>query len=163
MTSGITIGFSKSKKKFAIGSWAIRLYQNTEYSHVYLKFHSEALNRVLIYEAVGGGVRFIGSSAWEKQAIEVASFDLDIKQCNYVTLLQFCVDHAGLEYGFLQNIGLLFCDLFKMKENPFKKGKNCSEMVAEILKLEGVVINKDFNLVTPKDIFEVLSENQSSR
>lgn len=57
----ITIGFSKSKKFLPIGSWLIRAYMGTPYSHVYLKFYSQSLNRTLIYEAVGGGVRFIGS------------------------------------------------------------------------------------------------------
>lgn len=159
----ITIGFSKSKKKFAIGSLAIRAYYRTPYSHVYIKFKSEGLQRVLIYEAVGDGLRFIGSKVWESHAEEVASFDLEINKENHISLIQYCIDNAGGEYGFIQNIGIFVCDILGTKVNPFRKGKNCSEVVGEILKLEGYVIDKDINLVTPKDIYKVLSENQIKR
>jgi len=162
MINQIVIGFSKPKNRvFPFGSWLIRAYEKTPFSHVYLKFHSETLNRTLVYEAVGGGVRFIGNKAWENHAEEVSSFTLDIKQCNYITLLQYCVDHAGMEYGFAQNLGVVVCDLLKLEKNPFKKGKNCSEVVGEILKLEGIHISKDTNLLTPKDIYEALHEIKS--
>jgi hypothetical protein len=154
-----TIGFSKSKKKFAIGGMAIRAFQHTTYSHVYLKFTSDSLQRVLIYEAVGGGLRFIGTKVWESHAEEVASFPIQISQDNYISLLQYCVDNAGTEYGFAQNLGVAICELFRMKKNPFKTGKNCSEVVSDILKLEGYKFDKESNLITPKDIYKVLSEN----
>ena len=156
--STITIGFSKSKKRLPIGSWLIRLYENTPYSHVYLKFHSETLNRVLIYEAVGSGLRFIGSKAWGSHAVEVASFDVAMIQANYVTLLQYCVDNAGTEYGFMQNVGVVISRLFKLKSNPFQKGKNCSEVVSEVLKLEGYTLKVSPNLSTPRDIYEMLNK-----
>jgi len=158
----ITIGFSKSKKKFAIGSYAIRTYYGTEYSHVYIKFKSESLDRVLIYEAVGGGLRFIGTKVWESHAVEVASFDIEVSQPSHIKLMQYCIDNAGVEYGTAQNIGIFACDLLGTKTNPFKKGKNCSEVVGEVLKLEGYVIDKDINLVTPRDIYKVLSENKTT-
>jgi hypothetical protein len=152
----ITIGFSKSKKRFAIGSWAIRAFQGTKYSHVYIKFKSDSLQRVLIYEAVGAGLRFIGTKVWESHAEEVVSFSIDIDQENYLTLMRYCVDNAGTEYGFTQNIGIAICELLRLKNNPFKKGKNCSEVVGEMLKLEGFSFVKETNLLTPKDIYEVL-------
>lgn len=152
----ITIGFSKSKKKLAFGSYAIRMFQGTEYSHVYIKFKSDSLQRTLIYEAVGGGLRFIGTKVWESHAEEVASFSIDISQENYIILMQYCVDNAGTEYGFTQNIGVAICELLNLKKNPFKDGKNCSEVVGEILKLEGFVFGKETNLLTPKDIYKVL-------
>jgi hypothetical protein len=92
----ITIGFSKSKKILPIGSLILRAYMGTPYSHVYLKFYSETLNRELIYEAVGGGVRFIGTKQWNKHAVEVASYDLELLKGNYISLLQHCVDNSGL-------------------------------------------------------------------
>jgi hypothetical protein len=153
----ITIGFSKSKKFMPIGSWLIRLYDQTPYSHVYIKFRSQTIDRTLIYEAVGSGIRFIGAAIWDKHAEEVASFDIEIAQCNYVTLLQYCVDNAGTEYGYMQNLGVPLSKLFNLKTNPFQTGKNCSEVVAEILSREGYE-SLNLNLVTPKDIFNMLSK-----
>ncbi len=154
----VTIGFSKPKDRlFPIGSWLIRSFQRTSYSHVYLKFHSESLNRVLIYEAVSHGVRFVGSKVWETHAVEIKSYTVSIKKCNQITLLQYCIDNAGVDYGTKQNIGIFLASVFNLKENPFKKGKNCSEVIGEVLRLEGYKIEKDANLLTPLDIDNILA------
>ena len=152
----ITIGFSRSRKILPIGSWLIRLYQKTSYSHVYIKFYSESLNRALIYEAVGSGVRFIGTRIWEKHAEEVFSYTFKIKECNSITTLQSLVDDAGLDYGFLQNVGIFLADILGWKSNPWKKGRNCSEVVGKLLKSEGFVVDKPLDLLTPKDIHTIL-------
>lgn len=153
----ITIGFSKPKNRMLpIGSYLIRLFQKTPYSHVYLKFHSANLDRELIYEAVGGGVRFVGQKVWESHAEEVKSYSIDITPENKKILLQYCVDNAGIEYGTIQNLGIFLSSVLGLKKNLSEKGKNCSEVVGEILKLEGRIIKKDTNLLTPKDIDKIL-------
>jgi hypothetical protein len=153
----ITIGFSKPKNRMLpIGSYLIRLFQKTPYSHVYLKFHSANLDRELIYEAVGGGVRFVGQKVWESHAEEVKSYSIDITPENKKILLQYCVDNAGVEYGTIQNLGIFISSVLGLKKNLSEKGKNCSEVVGEILKLEGRIIKKDSNLLTPKDIDKIL-------
>lgn len=153
----VTIGFSKSKKPCAIGSKLIRWYMKTPYSHVYLKFKSTSLNRTLIYEAVGSGVRFIGESKWKEHAEEVQAFDIQINNDKYLELLQYCVDNAGAEYGFMQNIGIVLAGLFKEKFNRFTKGMNCSENTYNIADLLGIEIGKDKNIVTPKDLYDKVS------
>lgn len=155
----VTIGFSKSRKKLPIGSWLIRLYQGTPYSHVYLKFHSESLNRTLVYEAVGGGVRFVGNKLWEEHAEEVKSYTIELKKCNRVRLMQFCVDNAGIDYAYGQNIGIVLADIFNLKKNPLTKGVNCCEIIGNILELEGYKLSKDANLLTPLDIDKILESN----
>lgn len=155
----IEIGFSKPTNVFMPwGSWAIRLYQNTEYSHVYIKIYSKKLNRYMIYEAVGhGGVRFIGLEQWKKKAIEVKSFKLYVESEKTTELMQFLVDNCGVEYGILQNIGIVYANFFGKLKNPWRKGKNCSEAVADFLVLNGFSFKKSHDLITPKDIYEVLS------
>jgi hypothetical protein len=154
----ITIGFSRSKKFLPVGSLAIRAYMRTPYSHVYLRFFSESLNRTLIYEAVGVGVRFIGEKQWSKHAVEVASFEVDITDDNYITLLQYCVDHAGLEYGFMQNVGIPLSKLFNLESNPFQSGSNCPEEIYKILQIAGYKVEGKKDLVTPKDLYKLLSK-----
>ncbi len=159
MISTITIGFSKPKNRLLpIASWLIRLYEKTPYSHVYVRFYSESINRTLVYEAVGEGVRFVGLKEWELKAEEVASFTLPVKKCNATTLLQYCVDHAGEEYGFWQNVGIVIADVFRMRKNPFRRGKNCSEAIGDLLRMEGYELPKEPNLLTPKDIYQILSK-----
>lgn len=157
----IGIGFSKSAKKFAIGSLAIRAYMQTDYSHVYVKFYSKSIDRVLIYEAVGSGVRFISQKKWESHAKEMHYYEIEVSDESYMKLMQFCVDNAGEEYAFCQNLGIVIAKLFKLNKNPFVSGENCSEIVGKILKLEGFQICKNINLVTPKDIKNILEHNLS--
>ncbi len=154
----IIIGFSKSIKPFAIGSILIRWYMGTPYSHTYLKFHSDSLDRTLIYEAVGAGVRFIGADRWAGHAQEVASFQLEIQDANYKSLMQTCVDNSGIDYGFMQNIGVLIANACKSEKNLFNDGENCSEAIGQILELEGYKFTKELNLLTPKDIFDALTQ-----
>lgn len=154
----VTIGFSKPKNKvLPIGSWAIRLFMKTSYSHVYIRFYSESINRTLIYEAVGvGGVRFIGEKLWNTKATEIKSFTLKVKKNNSTTLLQELVDDCGIDYGHLQNLGIFLARIFNWKKNPWRKGKNCSEIVAKFLKSEGYQLDKAIDLITPKDIESML-------
>jgi hypothetical protein len=152
----ITIGFSKSKKKFAIGSLLIRLYMKTEYSHTYLGFYSSSLDRALKYEAVGGGVRFIGSKEWETHALEICSYKIDLTDEQYSEILQYCVDHAGQDYGFMQNIGVILANIFNLRKNIWASGLNCSELIGRMLEIKGYSFNKDLNLLTPKDIENAL-------
>lgn len=99
----IIVGFSRPKNKFKIGSYLIRLWLQTNYSHVYIKFYLKSSDRTLIYEAVGSGVRFIGCTQGETHASEVKSFKLNISKDNYLSLLKFCVDNAGVNHNALQN------------------------------------------------------------
>lgn len=155
----IEIGFSKSAKKYAIGSLAIRMYMQTDYSHVYIKFYSKSIDRSLIYEAVGSGVRFIGEEVWKKHAIEMHSYTLDVSEETYLKIMQFCVDKVGTDYAFSQNLGIVIAKVFDMEKNPFQNGINCSEAVMNALLLEGFVLDKDINLITPKDIKDILDLN----
>lgn len=159
----VTIGFSKPKNRFfPFISYLIRLYLKTTYSHVYLKFYSQSIDRNLVYEAVGNGIRFVGMSLWSKYAEEVKEFHLSISDEDYKKVMQYCVDNAGLKYGPMQNLGILISGIFYLKQNPFKSGKVCSEVIAEILINQGFKIDKPLDLVTPKDIYEVLYKHNNS-
>lgn len=152
----IVIGFSRSKSIFAFFSLIIRLYLRTRYSHTYLKFYSNSLGTSLVYEAVGSGVRFVGTKYFQSKALEVEEFKLTLTEEEYKKLLKWCVENEGQPYGFLQNIGIVIANILKLKSNPFKKGVNCSEMIGRILANRGYKITKDFDLLDPKDINNIL-------
>ena len=155
----MVIGFSKPKnRRFPIMSYLIKWYLKTPYSHVYIKFNSSSLNRWLVYEAVGGGVRFVGLNLWSEKAEEIKEFTIQISDEQYVKVMQYCVDHAGYKYGTMQNVGIFLADALKLKDNPFKSGKVCSEVIGEILQDNGYPIAKKPDLVTPKDIYTALDK-----
>jgi len=164
MIDTVTIGFSRPKNKLLpVGSWAIRAFMKTPYSHVYIRFYSESINRTLIYEAVGtGGVRFVGFNLWSSQAEELKSYTLQVKKCNSTTLLQELVDDCGMKYGYLQNFGIFLASVLGWNKNPWRKGRNCSEIVAKFLKSEGYEVKKSLDLITPKDIELIICSKSST-
>lgn len=150
------VGFSRPKK-FKIFSKLIRWYLKTPYSHVYMKFYSKSLDRWIIYEAVGNGVRFIGKNLFEKTVDIVEEFEIPITDEKQIEMLQWCVDNSGVKYGCLQNIGIVVANILRLNKNPFKSGKNCSELIAEAIEHANIYkFNKDLNLVTPKEIYNTL-------
>ena len=165
----IYIGFSRPKNvTLPVFSWAIRAVYRTPYSHSYLRFTSQSLNRCLIYEAVGKGLRFIGLNLWNTHAECLKEFKLEVTDDQYTALLQYCVDNAGLEYGMVQSFGIFIGELARsvgidVRKNLLDESANhkiCSEVVAEVLISLGVNFSKDLNLITPKDIYCKLLELQ---
>lgn len=158
----ITIGFSKPlNNPLPLFSWAIKSVYNIPYSHTYLKFYSDSLDRDIIYESVGPGVRFIGLKLWSKYAETIKEFDLEITNEQYIELMQFCVDNAGIKYGIKQVLGIYIAKLFRMKKNVFKNGTDmevCSEILGRILQQLGYEFNKDLDLLSPKDIYQALDK-----
>lgn len=157
----IKIVFTKPKNKILpIGSYLIRLYQKTGYSHVALIFQTSR-GKKLVYEAVGSGIRYISKNKWLENVIVVESFELEISAENYIQIIDYCIENAGYDYGFMQNIGIAVAEIFNLKKNPFKKGKNCSEVLAEVLVKNGFDVTKPLDLVTPKDINDILVSRDS--
>lgn len=156
----IQIVFTKPRTFLPIFSYAIRAYQRSEYSHVAIIL-TDKRGREFVYEAVGSGIRFVAKKVWLEKVSIVSMFTLKVSPYEYRVLMDYCIENAGLEYGFMQNIGVVIANIFNMKSNPFKKGKNCSEVLAEILIRLGYKISKPLDLVTPKDIFILLEESKN--
>lgn len=148
----ITIHFTSSTKFLPIGCWVIKSYMHTSYSHVAFEFATNR-GKELVYEAVGVGVRYISKAIWLENVKIQESYIITMSDDQYNQLMDFCIDHAGVKYGYLQNIGIFVADLLKLKKNPFDmKEEVCSEILGEILIQLGYVFNKTADLLTPKDI-----------
>lgn len=158
----IKIGFSTPKKRNII-SKAIKKIMKTPFSHVYICFYSESLDRYIIYQGDKRGVHFINKTNFDKYNNIVIENDIFLTNAQYVRALQSCVDYSGQQYGFFQLIGLgislLLSKIGIIWKNKFKQGYICSEIVAQILLDSGIItskdIPKDINEVTPKDLYEL--------
>ena len=157
----IKIGFSKPKG-FKPVAKIIQLVIKKPYNHVCYMFYSENLERHIVYEAVGSGIRFVGLNLWSSHATLVKSYDIEVTPETYKKIMQVCVDYSGQDYGFVQNIGVLVAQLFNLEVNPFPKYQNCSELIARVLQNDGFEFDKDLDLVTPADIeLAILKKNYS--
>lgn len=129
----LTVVFTKSKKKFPIGSWLIMLGTMKPYSHVALKFESRIFNSPTFYQASDGLVNYMSGTQFDKKHEIIVSYELEVEEEAYSKIREECHEEAGAPYGFMQNIGIVLADIaswvgLKIK-NPFKEGRNCSELL----------------------------------
>lgn len=155
----INIGFSKPAKPTLHGN-LIMFIDNCEFDHAYIRYHSNSLDRDIIYQSIWKGVEFVGNSVFRSLATPVEEYELDITDFQYKSLMQFCIDNSGKSYDLLGVLGLGLSKILKKIHininNPVSNGTNlefCSEIIARCL---NQVDSKDFSLdaenVSPKDL-----------
>jgi hypothetical protein len=161
----IIVGFSKSKKRFAIGSWLIRLYQLTKFSHTYIRLPvGDRWPSDKIIQASDGLVNHMSFTQFEKRAEIIEEFEIEVTDEEYHNLTRnYLHELAGARYGFKQNIGIVFVHIAKLLgykncKNPWPQGFNCSEFVVHCLKskLPKYFGHLDPDTVTPKEVFLAL-------
>jgi len=158
----IYIGFSKPKNHiFPIFSWLIRLFEQTEYSHVYVRWYSKGAQVQVCYEASGNEVKFLSNKVFLNKVNPVYEFELEITHSQYKKLLHFCMSNAGSKYGLKQVFGILLVRLLNLKKNPFSDNRKswvCSELAGALLEsVYGKSLNLDLDIAGPKDIYKYLN------
>ena len=161
----ITIGFSKACTKFPIFSWLILLTQKTPYSHVYLKYKDDNLQRTVYFQASHTLVNYMGESTFLAQETVVQEFNFIISDNSFLSVQQFAIDNAGKPYGTLEICGLALvqiASLFGIKmQNPFKDAGTswiCDQLQAALLETcENVSLPMPLNEMKPKDMYNLVS------
>jgi|DEB0MinimDraft_6_1074348.scaffolds.fasta_scaffold113056_2 hypothetical protein len=146
--------------KFSWVNWLVRKVEGTDYGHVRLRVVME--DHSYVYEANDTNVRLLGQMKMKMNPVEVLhSYTLSLseeQEKEFPVLLEF----AGLEYGYKQLIGILLQRKWKLKWNPLNRGREhqiCSEFVAIFLmNVMGYYIDKDIDILSPKDIKRFLDE-----
>lgn len=152
----LTLGFSRSTKKFAIFSWALQAWDKVPYSHVYFKFENSRNPDIpLIYQASGTMLNFMSEEVFLEHNKVVEEYPLKVSDEAYNDILRDCMKFAGRPYGKWQIIGIALADILKLKKNLFANKDKlfvCSEWSAKQMKRLGYIFYKDNDLVKPIDI-----------
>lgn len=165
----LKIGFSKSSKKFAPFSWLIMASEKTPYSHVYVKFWSNSLNRWIIYQASHSAVNFMGEALFNSEEIIIEEFSFTVAKPVRDNMMNFCMDNVGRPYGKLSALGLAWVQIASYLgysvHNPFREvGKTfvCSQLVATLLANSGVKLPVELDDMTPQDLYPIIKGLPSS-
>jgi hypothetical protein len=166
----IIIGFSRPNK-WKLFSWLIRTSYNTDYSHVFIRLHSDTYDRDLVYQASGTTVNFMGMSVFKSHNIILDEFEIDIDEEQKKAMIQFAIDNAGKPYGIKDVIGLGLVRLAELAgksiKNPFRDSKStyvCSELVSYIIKdYSELDLPKHPSDMTPKDLYDFMVVLRSLR
>jgi len=158
----IIVGLSKHKG-FAPGSKIIQICEGTNFSHAYVKIESTSLERILIYQATGSGVNFIGLDKFEEHNQPMKEFVFEISSEAKKLGLQFAIDACGTQYSRLQLIGIALKRVarlfgFKIKNPISSSGYICTELVSKFLNEVGLfddsVDLNDIGLIELQSILE---------
>jgi hypothetical protein len=161
----LKVGFSRPRKWFVPFSWLIRLFDGTPYSHVYIRFYSSKYDRWMVYQASHTYVNFYGMPSFEKEALVVREFDIEVDDETRASVIKFAIDNAGVPYNLKTVFGIAFVKIAALfgvviDKNPLTgDGFFCSLLVGDIM--VGKLGNKlpgDPNLWTPRVIYETLEK-----
>lgn len=156
----LKIGFSRPRSKWKVGSALIRLFERSDFSHTFLRWESESLERELVYQASHGMVHFMAGHRFDIEALTVREYEIQLTDSEFNLVLQKCVDLAGVKYGYWTLFGMAIERLTGCR-NPFRDRERtyvCSELVGEVLKLHGDFEDLDLELIGPKVLESSLAE-----
>jgi hypothetical protein len=164
----LIVGFSRPKKKKILSS-LIMAVEQTNYSHVYVKFYSKTYDRYLIYQASGTQVNFVGSCLFDNKNEVVQEFNISVDSSSFKEMITFCIDNAGVAYGVKQLAGIAIVKFGKFigknLSNPWRDNKQtyvCSELVGYILKdYANIHVDLKMDDLSPKDIHNILNKMHS--
>lgn len=159
----IFIGFSKPSH-FKVGSELIRLWMQTPYSHVYIRFNSDSLNLSSVYHAANKMVHFREYENFKHDNTVIKEYKISLTQDQYNNLLRKCMKLSGEEYGYIELGKIALYDTMNSLGMSIKtyddKGYICSELVGELCTdVLGIEFDKPKYLLKPIDIDNMLGVN----
>ena len=155
----LKIVFTKSKKKFPIGSWAIRWWTGQEYSHV----AREVIRKdwgAGYYQASEGNVNYEHESVFFTKHKIVKEYTLMVSEELEMEIRKACWEDCGKKYGMMQNLGTALVDMGICKDTPWKDGRNCSELMY-VKVFKKMIPELDYNpdTIKPHQIEEIISNH----
>ena len=152
----ITIGFS-TPKKFKLGSFLIRKFEGSEYSHIFIKMNASPkspLPFAKVFQASHGDVNAIAYDVFKKDNHIFHEYELEIEDDKYYEVATWLWFQLGKPYGFTQLLGIAF----KVKMSNNKEDRFiCSELAGMILKEYLCFdISKSLDYISLDDIKKIL-------
>src|SRR6266853_4349765 len=157
----IIIGFSTRN---LLGSKLIRWLDNSKFSHVYIKWHSDTYDRDIIYQASGTAINFMSTKIFSKESSIIKEISLTVEDIQFQKCMQFCIDNAGVPFGFLEILGMGYVKLLNKLGikvlNPWRDGKKtyvCSELIGTILEEDfQIKLGLNLELDGPQELYNKL-------
>jgi hypothetical protein len=157
----ISIGFSKAKSIWKIGSTAIQLAEKREYSHVYISYFSEEKQCSMVAQASHGYVNEISLQSFEQSNIIIKQYELAITDAQFNQALSFIGSKMGSLYSKMQILLIAIKKLIKFEIKQYNQDKYfiCSEFAAIVCRILGVKVPANLDYVTPSDLDTILQQN----
>jgi hypothetical protein len=158
----LTIGFSIPKNNlFPLFSWAIRAYEGTPFSHVYVRWQT-SVGPSICYHAAHATLHFLSDTQFNKQITTVDSFEFEVSDEQFGKLLKYCLETCGNDYALVGVLAIPLVDFFKLNKNPIGGGplaQYCAELVYRIVgEMTGEKLTYDADRVKLKQVYDFVKE-----
>lgn len=161
MRRSIIIGFS-TPKKFKIGSYIIRCFENSEYSHIYIRMKTKADSPLpfdKVFQASHGDVNAVAFDVFKEGNKIFHEYEIEVEESKYFDVYKWLWFQLGKPYGFTQLLGIGLN--LKLKSNNDKKFI-CSELSGMILRDHlGFDISDSLEYIGLNDIRYILEEMEN--
>jgi len=159
----LRIGFSKPKDKlFPIFSWAIRLYERTPYSHVYIRWETK-WNTWLCYHAASLMIHFLGESSFARHITIVEEFEFEVSDERFDKLMAFCTKYVGEDYALKDVFMIPLNDLGVEYSTDGANKQYCAELVMRALgELGGKELTQNVDRVKLKYVYDFVKEKHEN-
>lgn len=137
-------------------SWLIRWWTKKPYSHVARALHVHKWGTGY-YQASEGKVNYEHESVFHKKHEIIKKYSIPVSKEIKTDIGEACWQDTGKRYGYLQNIGIALIDLKLLTKNPWKQGRNCSELIyLKVLKPMFPELKYNPDTIKPHDIENIL-------
>jgi uncharacterized protein YycO len=152
----IAIGFS-TPKKFRVASRLIRCFENSEYSHIYIKMEASSKSKLpfaKVFQASHGDVNAVAYDVFSEHNKIFHEFEIEVEDEKYYEIATWLWHQLGKPYGFIQLLGIAFkVELSNNRDNRFI----CSELAGMILRDNlGYDLSKSLDYIGLNDIKNIL-------
>lgn len=147
----ILIGFATPMSPCAFIAFAIRLIEETPYSHTYIKIWSDSANDYIVYQENFAGLSVMNGSIFNAKEKIFSEYKIEVTEEQLFEIIRFCHKNFGLPYGTKQIMGMLWARSLRQlgcpnAKNPFADGPKtmvCSELVGTVLGMIGKQIDPE--------------------
>lgn len=149
-----SIGFSRSKSPWKIGSFVIRETEKREFSHSYIKYIDPLTNIVLISQASRGQVNITNYDIFLKDNIVVVEYEYEANEEQTKLIMEDIYSHIGKPYSMTQLVLIAIKKILHIEINLRNKEDEfiCSEWCAKIAKRLNISIPEELDYLTPSNL-----------
>lgn len=155
----ITVGFSRARDWWLIGSQLIKTSESRPYSHVFIRYTSQSTGMEIVAQASHGCINLMNYDRFLTVNTLVKEYSFEISEDEFKFMLNYIESNLGTTYSKVQIVLLGIKKLLGIEVNIHNKDAAfiCSEFIARILEVVGVLTQiDDADYLTPSDLDTIL-------
>lgn len=150
----MTIGFSRAKRWYQIGSKVIATAEKRPFSHAYVRYEDQSTSIEVVAQASHGFINEMRYEVFKESNEVIYEYSLDVNPEISQKIMLFIKSNLGVGYSYSQIILIAIKKLFKMEINVSNNDSEfiCSEFVGRLWEIAGFNKIDKQDYLTPSDL-----------